>query len=437
MAKEKELDSTEGDVNESPSRRQWSEECLDPATRSVLEADARYFLHQSLSTPCLNALTSCKGAVLRDVQDREYLDFHGNSVHQVGYSNPRVVEAVKRQLEALSFCPRRYTNDVAVALAARLASLAPGTLGKVLFAPAGALAISMALKLARAATGRFKTISYWGAFHGASLDAISIGGESMFRSGIGPLLPGAIHVPQPQDCRGDDDDPGNADDVEQVMRSEGDIAAFIAEPIRCTDAVRPGKAYWKRIRALCDRYGALLIFDEIPTCLGRTGAMFACEHFDVVPDILTLGKGLGGGVMPMAAMVAREDLDMAAKYSLGHFTHEKSPLGCAAALAVLDCIQEEGLVRRSRELGALMLEKLEDLRRRHACILDVRGIGLLMAVELDDADRADRVLYVCLRNGLSFKVSGGRNLTLTPPLTITEAQIDTAIDILDSALSTV
>lgn len=437
MSTEKELDSTEGDVNESPSRRHWEAEWVNSETRAVLEADALYFLHQSLSTPCLNALASCEGVMLRDVQGREYLDFHGNNVHQVGYSNPRVVEAVKRQLEELPFCPRRYTNDVAVALAARLVALAPGNLGKVLFAPAGALAISMALKLARAVTGRFKTISYWGSFHGASLDAISIGGESMFRSGIGPLLPGAIHVSPPPDCQGDDDDPGNADYVEQVMRNEGNIAAFIAEPIRCTDAVRPSKAYWKRIRELCDRHGALLIFDEIPTCLGRTGAMFACEHFDVVPDILTLGKGLGGGVMPMAAMVAREDLDIASKYSLGHFTHEKSPLGCAAALAVLDYIEEEDLVRRSRELGAVMLNKLEDLRRCHACILDIRGIGLLMAMELDDADRADRVLYACLRKGLSFKVSGGRNLTLTLPLTITETQMDTAISIIDSALSTV
>jgi 4-aminobutyrate aminotransferase len=439
----KETDRTEGDVNASPLRNHWIEECVSPETRGLLEEDSRYFLHQSLSTPCLNALESCEGSLIRDMDGREYLDFHGNSVHQVGYGNPRVIEAVKKQLDLLPFCPRRYTNGVAVALARRLALLAPGDLNKVLLAPAGALAVSMALKLARVATGRFKTISFWGAFHGATLDAISVGGEAMFRDGIGPLLPGAIHVAPPEDCRGDDNALSNVGQIESVMEREGDIAAVIAEPIRCTDVTRPGRAYWRRVRELCDRHGALLIFDEVPTCLGRTGVLFACEHYGVVPDILCIGKGLGGGVMPMAAVIARDGLDAAAPFSLGHFTHEKSPVGCAAALATLDCIEEEGLVERSRLMGAQLLESLRVLQKRHACIRELRGIGLLVGVELGEdpatgraaGDLAEQMLYACLRRGLSFKVSGGKTLTLAPPLTVTGEELDRAVGIIDASLN--
>ncbi len=439
------MDRSEGDVNASALRAEWMEQQLSPSTRALLEEDSRYFLHQSLSTPCLNALESCDGAIIRDVEGRAYLDFHGNSVHQVGYHNERVIEAIKKQLETLPFCPRRYTNDVAVTLARRLAQIAPGNLCKCLFAPAGALAISMALKLARVATGRFKTISFWGAFHGASLDAISIGGEAMFRSGMGPLLPGAIHVPPPNDCGGDESDCGNVEYLASVMEHEGDIAAVIAEPIRCTDVTRPGRAYWQRVRELCDQHGALLIFDEVPTCLGRTGTLFACEHYGVIPDILCIGKGLGGGVMPLAAVLAREGLDVAAAYSLGHFTHEKSPVACAAALAVLDCIEEEHLLERSQTLCGTLFAKLQALGEKHRCIREIRGVGLLAGIELFSAAHtvlsaeaiAERMLYACLRRGLSFKVSRGNVLTLAPPLTISEVELQQAVDILDAAFTEV
>ena len=170
------LDSlrSEGDLNLSPRRADWAALHIASETQAILDEDARYFLHQSLSTPCLNAITACDGIYLIDAQGRRIMDFHGNNVHQVGYKNPRVMTAIREQLETLPFCPRRYTNGPAVALAKKLADLAPGDLNKVLFAPGGASAIGIALKLARAATGRFKTVSMWDSFHGASLDAISI-----------------------------------------------------------------------------------------------------------------------------------------------------------------------------------------------------------------------------------------------------------------------
>ena len=242
-------DHSEGDINLSPHRVRWQDACTNGQTRAWLEADAKYFLHQSLSTPCLDVLTSCQGALLRDLEGRAFLDFHGNSLHQVGHANPRVIAAIKEQLDTLAFCPRRFTNIPAVELARTLTELAPGDLNKALFAPGGTTAVGMALKLARMATGRHKTISMWGSFHGASLDAISVGGEALFRTGVGPLLSGAGHVPpaDPGNCPwrsgGDCDgcDLACARYIEYVMEHEGDVGAVIAEPLRCT-TVNPAAA---------------------------------------------------------------------------------------------------------------------------------------------------------------------------------------------------
>ena len=188
------------------------------------------------------------------------------------------------------------------------------------------------------------------------------------------------------------------------------------------------------IRDRCDQHGTLLVFDEIPLALGRTGRMFCCEHSGVTPDILVLGKGLGGGVMPMAAAIARVDLDIAPDRALGHYTHEKSPLGAAAALATLEVIESENLLERSRKLGTQSIGKLRELQQRYESIVDVRGLGLAIGVELNCHNAAERVLYDCLAKGLSFKISNGTVLTLTPPLTITDEEMSKAITILDTAL---
>ncbi len=435
---------SEGESNRSELRKSWQEAHLDDETLGWLKEDDTYFLHQSLSTPCLDVVAKCRGPYLETLAGKRLLDFHGNSVHQVGFGHPKVVEAVRRQMQSLPFCPRRYTNLPAIKLAKKLSEIAPGGLGKVLLAPGGTAAIGMALKLARLATGRFKTVSMWDAFHGASLDAISIGGEALFRQDIGPLLPGSEHVPPP--------DPRNcpfacgsmcnlrcADYLEYVLEKEGDVGAVIAETVRSTPYIPPAD-YWMRVRQACDRHGALLILDEIPNCLGRTGKMFACGHYGVVPDMLVIGKGLGGGIFPLAALIAREELDIAPNFALGHYTHEKNPVGCAAALAAIEVVETEGLAEKAAELGAHALERLADLSSRHTVIADVRGIGLLLGVEVeapgaDSTLLAERILYAALEQGLSFKISMGNILTLTPPLTITLEELDSAIDILDAAIT--
>ena len=439
---------SEGDLNLSSRRKTWIDEHLGAETRRWLEEDAKYFLHQSLSTPCLNLLKGCHGASLEDWEGRALLDFHGNNVHQVGFGHPRVIEAITRQMQQLSFCPRRYSNVPAIQLAKKLAELAPGNLKRVLFAPGGATAIGMAIKLARAATGRFKTISMWDSFHGASLEAISVGGEALFRSDSGPLLPGCEHVPPPdhRHCPfrcGAACNLSCADYLEYVLEKEGDVAAVIAETVRSTPFIPPPD-YWKRVRAACDRYGALLILDEIPHCLGRTGKMFTCEHYEVTPDMLVIGKGLGGGIFPLAALIAREDLNQAVAHkALGHYTHEKNPVACAAGLAAIEVIESEKLLEKTRRLGGYALDRMRAMMDRHPMIGEARGLGLLLGLELVTdrktmtraSEAAEDVMYRALAKGLNFKVTMGNIVTLTPALTITHEELEHALEILDQAIT--
>ncbi|MEN8197372.1 MAG: aspartate aminotransferase family protein, partial [Pseudomonadota bacterium] len=334
---------SEGESNLSPRRREWSARNIDESTRAILDEDARYFLHQSVSTPCLNAIARAEGIWVEDVQGRRYMDFHGNNVHHIGYGHPRLKQAIAAQMDALPFAPRRFACEPATALARKLADIAPGSLEKILFATGGSDAVEIALKIARAATGRFKTISFWDSFHGAGFGAASIGGEQMFRSGpIGPLLPGAEHVP-PFDCyrnpfgyshtgrepHGDECGRICANMVRYILEREGDIAAVVAEPNRAVPYIPP-PGFWAEIRRACDDHGTLLIFDEIPTGLGKTGRMFACEHDEVIPDILVLGKALGGGILPIAATLCRPGLDVAGDWAFGHYTHEKNPVTARA-----------------------------------------------------------------------------------------------------------
>ena len=344
---------------------------------------------------------------------------------------------------------RRFTNEPAVELAEKLAGIAPGNLGKTLFTTGGSDANEVALKIARAATGRFKTVSFWDAYHGAGFGAASVGGEATFRSHIaGPLLPGAEHVAPfacyrcpynhagPETCG-----LACANMVDYVLGREGDVAAVIAEPMRAVPYVPP-VGFWKAVREACNRHGALLIMDEIPTGLGKTGKMFAFEHDDIIPDIVTIGKALGGGVLPIAACIARTELDVCGDFAIGHYTHEKNPVTARAALTTIEIIEEEGLVARSEELGTYAMSQLQDRLDDLAIVGDIRGRGLMFGVEivLDRIDKtpgndlAEKIYYACLSAGLSFKISQGSVLTLSPPLTISRTDLDRALDIVVNAI---
>ena len=453
--------ASEGDVNHSPRRATWQRDHLDDATRALLARDSAVFLHQSVSTPCLSAIAKAEGVWIEDLAGRRYLDFHGNNVHHVGYAHPHVLGAIRAQLEALSFAPRRFASERAVQLAEALSAkfqALTGAPGKLLLTTGGSDAVEVAIKLARVATGRFKTLSFWDSFHGAGFGASSVGGESLFRDGraVGPLLPGTEHV-APFGCYrcpyGHAVDADGRPDlaacrlacasmVRYVLEREGDVAAVIAEPARAVPYVPP-PGYWQAVREACRAHGTLLVFDEIPTGLGKTGRFFAAEHDGAAPDIVVLGKALGGGVLPIAACIARAELDVAGAYAFGHYTHEKNPVTAAAALATLEVIDREGLVEQAAHVGAHALDRLHDMKRRHRLVGDVRGRGLLLGLDLvtdreaksPAADAADRVLYRALSRGLSFKTTMGHVLTLTPPLVTTLAQMDQALDILDACLA--
>ena len=443
------IPQSEGDTNLTSRRTAWQARALDGATRALLDEDERHFLRQSVSTPCLNAICRAEGIWIEDVAGRRYMDFHGNNVHQIGYGHPRLKKAIAEQMEALPFAPRRYANAPAVALARKLSDLSPFGPAKVLFTTGGSDAIEVAIKIARAATGRHKTLSFWDAFHGAGIGAGALTGEALFRSGpAAPLVAGVLHVAPYAGTRCpygtsslEESGAACARMIEYVLEREGDIACLVAEPMRAVPHVAPA-GFWARVRAACERHGTLLVFDEIPTGLGKTGRMFACQHEGVAPDILVLGKGLGGGILPIAAVLARPELDVGAEWAFGHYTHEKNPVTARAALTTIEIIEEEGLVENAARLGTLAMQRLADLEERIREVGDVRGRGLVLGVELvrDRAgmephpDLAEVAMYAALDRGLSFKTTMGNVLTLTPPLTITAEEMLRALDIVAAAI---
>ena len=445
---------SESDTNSGTERSAWANARTSP-DRAILDRDSNVYLKQAVSTPCLTSIVGADGPYLIGSDGARYLDFHGNSAHQLGYGHPRLISALSDQIQSLPFVPRRFTSDISVTFAEKLVEVSPAGLEKVLLTTGGSDAIEVALKIARAATGRFKTVSFWESFHGAGFGAASVGGEQLFRGGpIGPLLTGTEHVP-PFGCYRDHFGAGHpaaqphtpdcgkalAQLIDYTLRVQGDVAALIAEPMRAVPTMAAPE-FWKSVRQSCDETGTLLIFDEIPTGLGRTGALFSSEHEGVVPDILVLGKGLGGGVVPVAAVLARSGLDVGEEWAFGHYTHEKNPLLSRAGLTTLQIIEDEGLVERSARLGIVALERAQSLGERFDVIGDVRGRGLMLGIELVNADDgvtphpalAESVLYGSLRRGLNFKTTMGNVLTLTPPLTIGESQLAQAFDILELAL---
>lgn len=438
----------EGDLNTSDARAAWHQKSRTNATNEALERDAAVFIHQSLSTPCLDVLSHCAGTFIETLDGHKLLDFHGNYVHNLGFGHPEVIQAITTQIQQLSFCTRRYTNLPAIELAEFLTDKAPDPLARILFAPGGAEAMGMALKMARMHTGRHKTISLWDSFHGASLDTISIGGEALFRHQIGPLLPGTEHAPppNPSECPfkcGSECSLQCADYIAYMLEKEGDVAAVVAETVRATPFIPP-KAYWQRIREACDKHGALLILDEIPHALGRTGRWFTFEHYGIVPDMVVIGKGLGGGIFPLAAVLATHQInESVASRAIGHYTHEKNPVAAAAALAMLKIIERDH-IHQVADKAAFIQSTLIKLKSRFDIIHDVRLIGLMIGIELRDpitktiaVSVAEKVMYRCMELGLNFKLSMGATINLTPPINVQKEELQQAFAIIEQALTEV
>jgi 4-aminobutyrate aminotransferase len=449
--KAKRLEREQGDVNDTPNRKKYWDRNLDGEARKIFNEDRKYFLQQSLSTPVLNVLSKANGAYIEDMAGRRYLDMHGNGVHNAGFNNPEVIKAVKKQLDRqMTFCPRRYTNEPAVNLARKLAEITPGNLCKSLFCPGGSEAIEMALMLAKQVTGHFKTISFWDSFHGAGFAAASIGGEEHFTGGMGPMMPGAMQVMFPNYYRNpwgfdneEDVDSECLRQIELIFQKEPGVAAVIGEPISATPVV-PSRRYWEGVKKLCEEYGALLIFDEIIEGFGRTGKMFASEHF-LTPDVLVLGKSMGGGLVPFAGIITAKQYDVLPHRSIGHYTHEKNALCAAAALAEIATIEDHGLVEHAADLGRYGIDRLNEMKERHPLIGHVAGLGLHLGIDLvrnrrtkeRAVDEAEIIMYKCMERGLAFKTIEGNVITLRPALVITRKESDRSLSILDEAIGEV
>lgn len=419
------------------------------ATQALLDRDAQIFFHQTLSTPVFNTITRAEGAYIYDGSGKKYLDLHGNGVHTVGYQNPRVIQAIQHQIsESLTFAPRRFTNEPAVELAEKLVSVAPEGLTRVLFCPGGSEAIEMAVMLAKLYTGKWKTLSYYGTFHGAGFQAVSLGADAHFREGLGPVIPGAIHLELPDYYRnpwGWTDQQQIDDEYLRQLRAQiefnPDIAALISEPIFYNSTV-PTRYYWEQVQALCKAHNILLIFDEIYTAFGRTGKMFASEHF-VTPDIVVVGKGFGGGIVPYAGIIGREALNVLEHKSIGHYTHEKNPLCAAVAKAVIEEVEQKDLVAHARDLGEYFKAGLLELQAAFPIIGNVSGLGLNLAVDLVKdrqtrtraIEEANQLMGFCMERGISFKLIQGNILNLKPALVVTKGEVDWVLSVLEEGLS--
>jgi putrescine aminotransferase len=368
-----------------------------------------------------------EGTRIVDHTGKSYLDFAGGyGVFTLGHRHPRVVAAVREQLDKIALSGRTMFNPLMGKLARRLATITPGDLQISFFCNSGAEAVEGALKLARAATKRSKIVATANAFHGKTFGALSASGNAIYREPFEPLVPGVVHV-EFADARA----------LEAAL--EG-AAAFIVEPVQAEGGVvvaPPG--YLARARELCDRAGALLIADEVQTGLGRCGALFACDLDGVVPDVMTLAKGLSGGVVPIGAYVARAACWNAA-YAKAPLLHTStfggSELACAAALAALDVLIEEDLAANARARGAQLLDGAGAIASRHpGVIAEVRGRGLLVGVELRHEGYAGTVIPEMLKRGVTaaWTLNRQRVIRLEPPLIVTAAEIETALAALDAS----
>jgi 4-aminobutyrate aminotransferase len=390
-----------------------------------------------------------------DTDGHRFLDFcAGIAVCSTGHSHPKVVQAIQDQ--AARFIHMSGTDfyyQPEIELAERLNRVAPMTGGtRVFLTNSGAESIEAAFKLARYYTRRPRALAYISAFHGRTMGALSLtASKYVQREGFAPLVPGVTHVPYPYCYRCPlgqsypSCDLRCVDYIEKtVLKSfcpPSEVSALFAEPIQGEGGyVVPPPGYWQRIRELCDRYGILLVMDEVQSGFGRTGKMFAIEHWETEPDIVALAKGIASG-MPLGAIVARQEV-MNWKPGSHGTTFGGNPVCCAAALATMDAI-EDGLIENAALQGAYMLDALRQLQADHPTIGDVRGKGLMLAVECivdpESKERApelrDQLVQECYQRGLLVLGCGQNNLRFSPPLTVNRNEVDEALHIFESALT--
>jgi acetylornithine/LysW-gamma-L-lysine aminotransferase len=365
-------------------------------------------------------ITRGKGATVWDINGKEYLDCTSSyGVALFGHSHPKIVEAICRQAERLISCHAGYYNDVRTEFLRKLVGLAPKGLNKAFLSNSGAESVECAIKLARKFSGKPEIIAMMGAFHGKTMGALSATWDKKYREPFLPLVPEFKHVA-----------PDNLEKMQEAITDR--TAAVLVEPIRGEGGVRvPPDGFLQGLREICDEKRVLLIFDEVQTGIGRTGKLFACEHWGIIPDVMCLAKPVAGG-LPIGVTIAKENVMSSFKLGDHSTTFSGSPLVCAAGCAAIDVLLEEKLPERAASLGRYFKGRLEVLQTRHHIVKEVRGLGLMIGVEL----RFD-VLNVLLKaqdQGVLILDAGKNVLRFLPPLVIEKSQIDTAVSVLDAVL---
>lgn len=396
-----------------------------------------------------------EGCVIEDVDGNRFLDFNaGIAVVAAGHCHPRVVDAIQKQAARLiHMSGTDFYYEGLVGLAEKLAELAPGGVARrVSFGNSGAEAIEGAFKLARYATGREKVIAFFGGFHGRTMGALSLTSrKATQRAGFSPMVPGVVHAPYPYCYRCPMGKQPETCAVECVKFIEDtlfktiappdEVASFVVEPVQGEGGyIVPPRKFFDELRRIARQHGILLVFDEVQSGMGRTGKMFAAEHFDAVPDIMAVAKGIASG-MPIGATVARADL-MTWPPGAHASTFGGNPVACAAALATI-ALLEESLIENAARMGAHMMERLRQWPARFPCVGEVRGVGLMIGVELvkDKGTREkapalrDAVVKLAFDRGLLILGAGENTLRLCPPLVVTREQCDFAMDTIEECLA--
>jgi len=387
-------------------------ENLQAKYNSIIEKDSKYVMQTYGRQPLI--LSKGKGAIVQDIYGKEYIDcVAGIAVNNVGHCHPTVVRAIQTQAEKLLHVSNLYYTEIQAELAEAL-TLITG-MERVFFCNSGAEAVEAAMKLARMASGKSAFVAAEHSFHGRTIGSLSVTHKRMYRDPfMPPVSSETTFVPY-----------SDADAIRQAISEN--TAAVILEPIQGEGGVNiPDPEYLKEVREICDETGAFLIFDEVQTGFGRTGTWFCKEQFGIEPDIMSMAKAIGGG-FPMGAIAAREGL------SFGRGQHASTfgggPLACAAALASIEVIQDDGLLKRSRENGAYFMGKLRNMDRED--VVEVRGKGLMIGVEIKYP--CNKFVDFAREYGVLVNCTSDSVLRLVPPLVITKEQIDTVVDVLEQA----
>ncbi len=431
----------------------------NPQLGAQVKADAKEFVLHSWSVQdAIDPIpvAGAKGVYFWTPEGKRFLDFNSQLMCvNIGYGDERVVRAIQRQAETLAYASPFMATEVRARLGAKLATITPGDIDTFFFTNGGAEANENAIKLARFFTGRHKILARYRSYHGATAGSISLTGDPR-RWPAEPGIPGVVHVLDPYHGiqRGWEDAASSLAMLEEIIQLEGPqtIAAFILEPVTGTNGILvPPEGYLQGIRALCDRHGILMIADEVMSGFGRTGEWFAVDHWKVVPDLMTMAKGLTSAYVPLGAVGMRQHIaqHFRDRVYYGGLTYNSHPLGCAAAIATLDVYEEDRLIENARRMGRVMSGLLADLEARHPSVGAVRSIGLFGIVELVRSRKTREPMapfngtspemkalgHELRENGLYTFVRWNTFFT-NPPLSITEAELREGFAIIDRALAT-